>query len=76
MAKFKKGDKVQLNTGGPEMTIVGVYEKNSQDYSVAIAYEAYQQKFGASDAFYGCNWFDKSSLKDGAFPEETLKLLD
>ncbi len=72
MAKYNVGDTVVLNSGGPAMTIVSVFEEDSDNPIGGITYEAYTQKFGKSPAFYGCNWFVGTTLKDGAFPEDAL----
>lgn len=72
MAKYNVGDTVVLNSGGPVMTIVSVFEEDSDDPLGSIAYEAYIRKFGKSPAFYVCNWFVGTALKDSAFPEATI----
>ena len=73
MSKFKKGDLVVLKSGSPDMTVVGVYEKNSSAYAESMAYEAYTQKFGECIAIYSCNWFEGNKKYEGVFPEESLE---
>lgn len=73
MSKFKKGDLVILKSGGPDMTIVGIFEKNSSVYAESVAYEAYTEKFGECVAVYACNWFEGNKKYESAFPEESLE---
>ena len=47
--KFLTGDKVKLNTGGPEMTIRGIH------------YDVLANKY--NNDMYDCIWFEKN--KDG-----------
>ncbi len=76
MAKFKIGDVVTLTSGGNEMTIIGIYENDPNNYHSSVGYEVYSQKFGgASSTYYGCAWFENGLKKDDAFPEEALKLI-
>lgn len=75
MVKFKLGDVVRLKSGGPEMTVTLVCSKESQSPVEAYAYQAYQKKFGLSDAYYGTCWFEGTKKSEDAFPEETLELV-
>ncbi len=73
MAKFKMGDVVNLRSGGPDMTIVLVCTADSQTQVEKLGYEAYQRKFGKSEAYYGTNWFEGNKKFEDAFPEEALE---
>ncbi len=56
-AKYKVGDKVKLNVGGPDMAIRSVEE----DY-----------RYKTFTGNYKCQWFAGKKLDDGIFPEESL----
>lgn len=73
MAKFKLGDVVRLKSGSPAMTVVLVCSEDSESSAEQLGYEAYQQKFGKSEAYYGTNWFVDTKKEEGAFPEEALQ---
>ena len=66
MAKFKVGDVVQLKSGGPDMTVMAVYESGVQ-------YMACSNKYGDSEAFYNCAWFLDNKHSEIVYPEDTLK---
>lgn len=74
MANFKIGDVVRLKSGSPKMTVTLVCSKDSETRPEKFGYQAYQQKFGKSDAYYGTTWFDGTKKEEGAFPEEALEL--
>lgn len=58
MAKYKTGDCVILNTGGPNMTVRGYNEEN----------------YTAAENMVDCDWFDKNHNKQsGTFHEDQLK---
>lgn len=57
LPKFKIGDKVKLNVGGPDMAVK----------SVDVAYNT--KLFEGS---YTCQWFAGKKLDKGNFPEESL----
>lgn len=73
MARFKLGDVVRLKSGSPAMTVVLVCSEDSEAIAEQIGYEAYQQKFGKSAAYYGTHWFVGTRKEEGAFPEEALE---
>ncbi|AUU01865.1 DUF2158 domain-containing protein [Morganella morganii] len=62
-AKYKTGDKVQLNSGGPVMTVQS-----------ASTYSSYEDsgKAGQFSGYYTCQWFAGKKLDKGSFPEESL----
>lgn len=56
--KFKKGDKVVLNSGGPDMTVKGYNEEN----------------YTEEENMVDCDWFDKNDTQQsGTFHEDQLK---
>lgn len=57
--KFKVGQIVQLNSGGPAMTIKSIVD-NPIDCEI----------------FYRCQWFDKNTLKEGIFTQDTIQEID
>lgn len=59
--KYKVGDVVKLNAGGPEMSI----------YKVDPDYLSSKRFYGT----YGCQWFAGKKLDNGIFPEESLVLV-
>jgi len=60
--KFKIGDKVRLNVGGPDMAVHSIMEERIGS-----------REFSGS---YRCQWFaGKKSDKD-SFPEESLVLIE
>ena len=73
MAKFKKGDVVRLKSGGPAMTVVLVCSEDSQTSDEKNGYNAYQNKFGNSNAYYATNWFGGIKKEEDVFPEEALE---
>lgn len=56
-AKFKKGDQVQLLSGGPSMVVNSVYAPDASD----------------KDYVYSCKWFAGANVKHANFSEPTLK---
>ena len=58
-AKFSIGDIVQLNAGGPEMSIQMEITNYHDDWT----------------GFYRCQWFAGKKLDFGDFPEESLILI-
>lgn len=59
MAEFKKGDVVQLRSGGPRMTVVDL-----GDYS--------SSGLGPADGVK-CQWFEKTKIHEQVFDAAALK---
>ena len=62
MAKFKKGDLVLINSGGPTMTIDRLQSPST---------------FSDGDAQgYRCSWFAGAKIQHAFFDEEVLEAVD
>ncbi|MDE9427451.1 YodC family protein [Xenorhabdus bovienii] len=59
--KYKIGDKVKLNSGGPVMSIQLVHK-----------HDRYSEKSGGFAGKYTCQWFAGKKLDNGTFPEASL----
>ncbi|MEX9225380.1 YodC family protein [Providencia rettgeri] len=59
-AKYKVGDKVKLNAGGPVMNIQTVNQKYSGTGDFSF------------NGTYTCQWFAGKKLDSGTFPEASL----
>lgn len=59
--KYKVGDKVKLNVGGPDMAI--------QKIIISKSYHTDEEFFSGK---YDCQWFAGKKLDSGTFPEESL----
>ncbi|MCB4763498.1 MAG: YodC family protein [Sulfurovum sp.] len=55
-AKWKVGQIVKLNAGGPDMTIDKVVPNSDNEFN----------------RYYRCQWFAGKKLDSGIFPEESL----
>ncbi|HML55822.1 MAG TPA: DUF2158 domain-containing protein [Solidesulfovibrio magneticus] len=67
--EFKKGNVVQLKSGGPNMTVTGVVGEN-QDQLV------YFESSGYSVGDVTVEFFAGNKLERGTFRKETLVLID
>jgi len=56
-SKFKVGDKVMLNVGGPSMAVSRVMEASNLNGNVRT---------------YRCQWYAGKKLESGDFPEQSL----
>ena len=56
IAKWKVGQIVKLNAGGPDMTINQVVTNADDEFR----------------GYYNCQWFAGKKLDSGRFPEESL----
>ena len=63
MKKFKKGDTVKLNSGGPLMTVEEVKDK----YSDGVKIEGYD---------VDCVWFIQNEPREGRFDQDMLSRND
>ncbi|MFV5416475.1 YodC family protein [Acinetobacter baumannii] len=55
--KYKIGDKVKLNVGGPDMAVLSLGENiQTKEFN----------------GLYSCQWFAGKKLDSGKFPEESL----
>jgi len=61
--KFKVGDVVELNSGGPEMSVTKVIDANSDDIQYMI---------DKKELVY-TTWFIERECKEAVFPPETLR---
>jgi uncharacterized protein YodC (DUF2158 family) len=55
--KYKVGDKVKLNVGGPDMAIDSLRPQRMQNHF---------------NGTYRCQWFAGKKLESGVFPEDSL----
>ena len=69
--EFKTGDKVQLISGGPEMTVNGVLGDGSLNKMENFALTT--RGFQLGDVY--CQWFDGIKLEGSAFKKLILKKL-
>ncbi|MBG2802677.1 DUF2158 domain-containing protein [Proteus mirabilis] len=60
-AKYKVGDKVRLNSGGPVMTVQSVESERDPKTREYIF-----------NGFYNCQWFAGKKLDKGRFPEASI----
>lgn len=68
MTKFSVGDVVQLNSGGPKMTVAAVIG----DPAVPKIFENTAKQQGFSTGDVSCHWFDGPENKVGLFKSATL----
>ncbi len=69
MSNFVIGDVVQLNSGGPKMTVNCII--GSEGNSKVHEHIAKQQGLGDGDVI--AEWFDGNEKKTGFFKKETIK---
>lgn len=60
-SKYKIGDMVRLNVGGPDMAVKSISRRK--------IYETGEYVF---DGEYNCQWFAGKKLDNGSFPEDSL----
>jgi len=69
--EYKTGDKVQLISGGPEMTVNGIIGTDSLEQRVS----GLLKLKGNADGDVYCQWFVGSTKKGGVFKPQMLKKL-
>ncbi|NPU99898.1 MAG: DUF2158 domain-containing protein [Brevinematales bacterium] len=72
---FKVGDVVQLNSGGPKMTVemvIGASDNNPA--SIAIGNQAKMRGMKEGDCF--CKWFEGKEIKQDFFKADTIRLVE
>lgn len=69
--EYKTGDKVQLISGGPDMTVKGVIGDGSLPKMENYALTA--SGFEVGDVY--CQWFNSNKLESAAFKKLMLKKL-
>ena len=71
MSEIVSGAIVRLKSGGPIMTVQRIIGSDDQwgdaDFQLT-------QTLKAKDGDVCCQWFQKDSLKDGIFPQESLNV--
>jgi len=71
MKDLKLTDVVQLNSGGPKMSIIRFIGLDKSNFQLKTADEFLKlQGFKEGDVI--CQWFDGSKLSNGTFKRETL----
>lgn len=70
---MKKGDVVQLKSGGPNMTVVRIigFEKTNNKTQIA---DKLMSTAGYENGDVICEWFDKTERKTEAFKASSLYL--
>ena len=74
MEELKTTDVVQLNSGGPEMSIIRFIGVEGSNFDVQTADELLKMQ-GFNDGDVICQWFDGNKLSSGTFKRETLKIV-
>ena len=71
MEDLKINDVVQLNSGGPKMSIIRFIGAENSNLQLKMADEFIKLQ-GFADGDVICHWFDGSKLSSGTFKKETL----
>lgn len=69
--EYKTGDKVQLVSGGPDMTVKGVLGTDELTKMENFALK----NSGGNDGDVYCQWFNGTKLEGGVFKPKMLKKL-
>jgi len=69
--EYKTGDKVQLISGGPEMTVKGILGNNSLTKTENFVLK----NSGGVDGDVYCQWFYNNKIESGVFKPTMLKKL-
>lgn len=67
------GDIVQLNSGGPKMTVQRIIGSDRTNFGLKAADE-YLRLRGYIDGDVVCQWFEGDALRDGTFKLATLQV--
>ena len=71
MEELKLADRVKLNSGGPEMSILRFIGTDKQ---TRIS-DDYLKKQGYKDGDVVCQWFEENKLLSGNFKRESLRVV-
>lgn len=71
MEDLKITDVVQLNSGGPKMSILCFIEADKSNFKLKTADEFLKLQ-GFKDGDVICQWFDGNKFSSGTFKRETL----
>lgn len=74
MEKLKQGDVVQLNSGGPKMSVVRFIGADTSNFQLTTVDEVLKMG-GFTDGDVVCQWFNANDLATGTFKIETLKIV-
>lgn len=74
MAKYSIGQIVQLNSGGPKMTIVNVLEEENIPQVWKYAFSRLKAENPNGKVWYQTQWFEGNELKKNVFLEEVLSI--
>jgi uncharacterized protein YodC (DUF2158 family) len=69
--EYKTGDKVQLISGGPDMTVKGIVGTESLNKMENLALKS----SGNMEGDVYCQWFNNTKLEGGVFKPTMLKKL-
>ncbi|MES2592156.1 MAG: DUF2158 domain-containing protein [Bacteroidota bacterium] len=74
MQELKSTDVVQLNAGGPKMSILRIIGADKTNFQLKTADELLKmQGFGEGDVI--CQWFEGNKLTSGTFKRDTLIII-
>jgi uncharacterized protein YodC (DUF2158 family) len=71
MEDLTTNDVVQLNSGGPKMSIIRFIGADKSNFQLRMADEFLKLQ-GFNDGDVLCQWFDGNRLSSGTFKRETL----
>ncbi len=74
MKELNLSDVVQLNSGGPKMSIIRFIGVDGSNFQLRTADEVLKIQ-GFKDGDVICQWFDGNKLSSGTFRRETLNIV-